>query len=142
MTLKFNFSFKSALYALCTAVFCVTASAGDDFLLAYYIDIYNNGEDERSVNLQQYGQFFNKDSEIYNPIGRGGRGKISLSLVSLGETTGVLRLEIYDDKAGATAVKSPTYSRDFKFSKEGAKGDLVDSNEDFKVDFSYSIVPK
>ena len=130
---------KPVLLVLCTVAFCVTASAGEEFMLAYYVEIDQQGE---KFVLQQYGQRLNTDSEIYTPIGLGGRGKFSLSLASLGDASGVLRMELYDDTPAADAVKTPVYSLDIEFSKEGAKGDVVDSRDDINVELSYSVVPR
>jgi len=130
---------KNILYALCTAVFCMSANAGEEFMLAYYVEINQQGG---KFTLQQYGRRLSAENKISTPIGRGGRGKFSLSLASLGEETGVLRLELYDDKPGTNVVKTPIYSLDVKFSKEGAKGDVVDSADDITVELSYSIVAR
>ena len=128
---------KQILYLLATVLLCVTASAGEEFLLDYYVEVNQQGEE---FVLQQHGRRLSTESAISTPIGRGGRGKFSLSLASLGESTGVLRMELYDDKPDTNSVKAPSYSLDIEFSKEGAKGDVVDTVDDINVEFSYSIV--
>ncbi len=130
---------KQFVCFLTVLMLCVVATAEQEFMLAYYVEIDNAGE---TFVLQQHGQRLSLGNEIFTPIGRGGRGRFSLRLLSLDKESGMLRLEIFSDAAENSAVRAPRYSLDIEFSPEGAKGDVVDSSGDVSINLSYSIVTR